>query len=157
MFNTVSINDRRHLRRSISAYNDINNQQDATGFSFIKLFKFSNTCFGRQIRPSSGALFWLYIQLLVQCTDTAADRCHVALVGSSVGALYQKLYIQSKKRSWRWENLSPETCRAEFKKFNKRKTCCILLVVYIIVLVMKGHTNIEFISACFFIKTKAAR
>ena len=28
---------------------------------------------------------------LVQCTDTAADR-----VGTSVGTLYQKLYIQSK-------------------------------------------------------------
>ena len=31
--------------------------------------------FGRQTRPSSGALFQLYIQLLVQCTDTAAFRC----------------------------------------------------------------------------------
>jgi hypothetical protein len=47
--------------------------------------------------------FCLYIQLLVQCTDTAADRWHersaistMAPVGSSVGALYQKLYIQSK-------------------------------------------------------------
>ena len=26
-------------------------------FSFINLFKISSTCFGRQIRPSSGALF----------------------------------------------------------------------------------------------------
>ena len=37
------------------------------------------------------------IQLLVQCTDTAADRCHggtVAPFGSSVGALYQKLYTR---------------------------------------------------------------
>jgi len=29
------------------------------------------------------------------------------------GALYQKLYIQSKKCSWGWANFSPETCRAD--------------------------------------------
>ena len=30
-----------------------------------------------------------------------------------------------------------------FKMINKRKSCCILLVAYIIVLVMHGHTNIK--------------
>ena len=39
-----------------------------------------------------------------------------APVGSSVDALYQELYIQSKKCSWGWANLSPETCRAELKR-----------------------------------------
>jgi hypothetical protein len=34
-----------------------------------------------------------FIDLLVQCTDIAADRWPV---GSNIGALYQKLYIQSK-------------------------------------------------------------
>jgi len=57
----------------------------------LLIFLISLTRFGRQIRPSSGALFD-YIQHLVQCTDTAADWS----VGSSVSALYQKLYIQSK-------------------------------------------------------------
>jgi hypothetical protein len=32
---------------------------------------------GRHIRPSSGALFE-YVQLMVQCTDTAADRFHLS-------------------------------------------------------------------------------
>ena len=41
--------------------------------------------------PILGSTFRLYIQLLVQCADTAADG-----VGSSVVALYQNLYIQSK-------------------------------------------------------------
>ena len=45
---------------------------------------------------------------------------NAAPVGSSVGALYQKLYIQLKNCSWGWANLSPETCRADFKKINKR-------------------------------------
>ena len=51
--------------------------------------------------------FWLYIELLVQCTEIAADRwqvwdgvpsqtCHRSPVGINIGALYQKLYIQSK-------------------------------------------------------------
>jgi len=26
--------------------------------------------------PILRSTFWLYVQLLVQCTDTAADRCH---------------------------------------------------------------------------------
>ena len=38
--------------------------------------------------------------------------------------------------------------RADFKKINKkinkRKSCCILLVTYIIVPVMHGHTNVKF-------------
>ena len=28
-----------------------------------------------------------------------------------------------------------------FEKINKRKSCCILLVVYIVELMMHGHTN----------------
>jgi len=55
-------------------------------------------------------------------------------VGSSVGALYQKLYIQLKKVLLIMANLLPETCRADFKKINKQKSRCILLVAYIIVL-----------------------
>ena len=31
-----------------------------------------------------------------------------------------------------------------FKKINKRKSCCILLVVYIVELMMRGHTNIKY-------------
>ena len=38
--------------------------------------------------PILRSTLWLYIHLLVQCTDTAAN-------GSSVGALNQKMYIQS--------------------------------------------------------------
>ena len=43
-----------------------------------------------------------------------------------------------------------------FKKINKRKICCILLVVYIVELMMHGHTSIKFSSAVAgIIKTKS--
>jgi len=34
--------------------------------------------------PILRSTFWLYIQLLVQCTDTAADRCILRLRWNSV-------------------------------------------------------------------------
>jgi len=52
--------------------------------------------------PIFRSTFWLYIQLLVQCTDSFADRCHG------------------------WDGT------------------CILLVVHVGVLMMHGHTNIEY-------------
>jgi len=63
------------MYRSSSPYNDVNKQQVATIFSFINLliqpymFRVTNS-------PILRSTFWLYIQLLVQCTDTASDRCH---------------------------------------------------------------------------------
>ena len=71
--------------------------------------------------PILRSTFWLYIQLLVQWTDTAADRCIVP-----------KYVYTVEKCSWGWANLSPETCRAELKRLKKRKSC-ILLTIYIVV------------------------
>ena len=73
-----------------------------------------------------------HVQLLVQSTDIAADRCHVAPVGSSVGAFYQKLYIQSKSAPEDGRICHPKHL-GWIKKINKRKSCCILLVAYIVV------------------------
>ena len=42
----------------------------------------------------------------------------VAPVGSSVGAFYQKLYTVKKGG---WVNLSPETCRADFKRLMDKR------------------------------------
>ena len=41
--------------------------------------------------------------------------------GSSVGALYQKLYTQSKSAPENGANLSSETCRAELKRWTNEK------------------------------------
>ena len=91
--------------------------------------------------PILRSTFWLYIELLVQCTDTAADRCH----GSDAGrqqcrCIVPKAVYTVKKCSWGWANLSPETCRAELKKINKRKSFGILLVIYIVVQKSYGYT-----------------
>ena len=78
--------------------------------------------------------FWLYIQLLVQCTDIAVDwqqyRCIVP-----------KALYTVKKCSWGWASLSPETCRADLKR-SMNGICCI------VVLMMHDLTNIKY-SAIF--------
>ena len=55
--------------------------------------------------PIIRSTFWLYTKLLVQCTDTAADRCIITKAVHTV-----------KNCSWGWANLSPETCKAELKR-----------------------------------------
>ena len=75
-------------------YNDVSNQQDATNFSFINLFKSVLHVPGDQFaHPQEHFLtihsFWYNVPTLLPTGD-------VTPVGLSVGALYQKLYIQSK-------------------------------------------------------------
>ena len=114
------------LCRKICHYYDTNNEQDATTFSFINLFNSALRVSGdRFAHPQEH--FWLYIQLLVQCTDTASDRCIV-----------QKLYIV-KKCSWGWATLSPETRRAELKRLIKEK---VVASCYRCTKMSHGHTNI---------------
>ena len=88
--------------------------------------------------PILRSTFWLYIQLLVQCTAFAADRCHG----------WHKVSSQPWHRSAEEAVNCTKSCTysqklllrmGEFvtrnmlglKKINKRKSCCILLVVYI--------------------------
>ena len=61
----------------------------------LLISEFSPTCFGRPIRPSSGALFD-YIYSFWYNAQTLLPTGAVAPVGSSVGTLYEKLYMQSK-------------------------------------------------------------
>ena len=82
--------DKSRLKVSISVSwinwkcNDVNNQQDATIFSLL-IFLNLPCIFRATNSPILRSTYLLYIQLLVQCTDTAR----------SVGALYQKLYTHS--------------------------------------------------------------
>ena len=91
-----------------ASLNDVNNQQDATPFSFINLFKSAQHVSGDKFAHPQEHL-WLYIQLLVQCTASAADRCH-----GSDGTDVQKY-------SWGRANLSPETCWADLKRLINEK------------------------------------
>ena len=73
--------------------------------------------------PILRSTFWLYIQLLVQCTASVAERCH-GWYGTEFrpNRRQHRLFIVPKavhtirKCSWGWANLSPETCRAELKR-----------------------------------------
>ena len=66
-------------------YNDVNNQQDATTFSFINLFNSVLHVSGDKLAHPQEHLLTIY------------SFWYNAPVGSSVGALYQKLYILSKR------------------------------------------------------------
>ena len=86
-----------------SMYNDVNNQQDATTFSFINLFNSALHVPGDKFAHPQE-------HLLTVCTAFGTVNRHCCRpvprlrwnsiptqpVGGSVGALYQKLYILSK-------------------------------------------------------------
>ena len=55
--------------------------------------------------------FWVYIQLLVPCTVTAADRCH----GWAGNCIVTKAVYTVKRCSWGWANLSAEKCWSDLK------------------------------------------
>jgi hypothetical protein len=61
----------------------INNQQDATPFSFINLFKSAQHVSDDKLAHPQEH-FELYIQLLVQCTDRQQRRCIVPKAGYTV-------------------------------------------------------------------------
>jgi len=68
--------------------------------------------------PIFRSTFWLYIQILVQCT--AAGRCR-GIGRQQCRCIVPKNVYTVKKCSWGWANLSPETCRADLKRLIKEK------------------------------------
>ena len=86
--------------------NDVNNQQDAITFLFITVFSSVLKVSGDKFAHPQEQFLTVYIKLLVHyCRPVARLRWNVSSistmgpVGSSVGVLYQKLYIQSKSTS----------------------------------------------------------
>ena len=74
--------------------------------------------------PILRSTFWLYIQLLAQCTDTAA--------AVSVHCTNSCIHVQSNVLL-RMGKIVAQNILSWFKKNNKRKICCILLFIYIVV------------------------
>ena len=108
-------------------FNDVSNQQDATTFSFINLFKSAIHVSGDKFAHPQ-EYFWLYIQLLVQCTDTAAERCHgwdgtsFHLNRSAAMSVHcTKSCIYSQKVLLRMDEFVARNMLGWFKKINKRK------------------------------------
>ena len=110
-------------------------QHLATTFSFINPKSTLHVSGDKFAHPQEHS-FWLCIQLLVHCTDTAADRQQSRCI------VPKAVYIVKKSASE-----DGRICRTKhlgwFKNINKRKICRILLVTYILLLVMHGRTNIK--------------
>ena len=106
-------------------YSDVNNQQDATTFSFINLFKSALHVSGDKFAHPQEQFLTVYTAF-----GTMHRHC-CRPVGSSVGALYQS-YIYSQKVLLRMGEFVARIMLGWFKKVNKRKICRILLVVYIL-------------------------
>ena len=62
--------------------------------------------------------FWLYVQLLVQFTASAADRCTVR---QQRRCIVPKAVRTVKNGSWVWANFSPETCWDDLKRLINEK------------------------------------
>jgi hypothetical protein len=105
-----------------------------------------NDAFSEHPAPSLNFLHHSHTQLSLttrlRWNSRGSSISTVAPVGSSVGALYQKLYIQSHV-ILRMGEFVARNMQGWFKKLNKGKSRCILLVAYIVVLVMHGHTNFK--------------
>ena len=112
--------------------NDVRNQQDSTTLSFINLFKSALRVSGDKFAHSQEHFLTVYTAFGTTHRHCCRSISTVAPVDSSVGALYQKLYIV-KKCSWGWANLSPETGRADLKRLINEKfvaSCWLLTSSY---------------------------
>ena len=74
------------FRCHVTSDNDVNNQQDATNFSFINIFNSALHVSGDKFAHPQEHFLTVYTQLFVQCTDTAADWCRGT--GRSICVLY---------------------------------------------------------------------
>ena len=78
--------------------------------------------------------FWYNVPTLLPTGSTLAP------VGNSVGALYRKLYIQSKSAPEDGRICRPEKCRAYLKRLiNEKVVASFLLVIYIVVKKYVNH------------------
>jgi len=91
----------------------------------LLIFLYQPYMFRATNSPILRSTFWLYIQLLVQFTDTAADRSG-ATGRQHYRCIVPKPVYTVKKCSWEWAYLSPETCRADLKRLINEKLLYLL-------------------------------
>ena len=111
--------------------------------------------------PILRSTFWLYTQLLVRSTETAADRCHgfhlhCGTSWQQCRCLVPKAVYAVKKGSWGWANLSPETCRAELKRLIYEKvvaSCWLFTSLYQICTGIQSEHNYTILSRVYNVST----
>ena len=97
--------------------------------------------FGATYSPILRSTLWLYIQLLVQCTDTAADLCHgwdglpsqPVHRSAAVSVHCTRSCIYSQKAPLRMGESVARTCRAELKRLINEKvvvSCWLFILLY---------------------------
>ena len=116
---------RNWLLNILFTFNDINNQQDATTFSFINLFKSAlNVSGGKFAHPQEHflTLYTAFGTMHRHCCQQVpwlrwnfvpSQPWHLS---AAVPMHCTKSCVYSQKCSWGWANLSPETCRADLKR-----------------------------------------
>ena len=105
----------KFFMQSTRYYNDVSNQQDATTFLFIIFFNSALHVSGDKFAYPQEHFLTVYTAfgtMQRHCCRPVASISTVAPVGSSVGALYQKLYIQSKSSQFHLNRLiGRQQCR----------------------------------------------
>jgi len=140
MHNWIFVLFRHIYIRTFAACNSINSQLDAT-IMILLIISISSTYFGQKFRPSSGALdcvysLWYNAQAAssVHCTTS----CKQSLVLLRMGEINARNMLSRLKLSINYY-------------------CCIWFVVYIIVPMMHGHTNIKFIDTFVYAPSRKCR
>ena len=118
-------------RASPVQYNDVNNQQDATLFSFINLFKSAQHVSGDKfVHPQEhfltvytafGTLHRLCCRPVVRFRWNISSNSTCATGRQQRRCIVPKAVYIVKKCSWGWANLSPEICWADLKRLIKEK------------------------------------
>ena len=121
-------------------YNDVNNQQDTTTFSFINLFNSALHVSGDKFAHPQEHFLTVYTAF-----GTMHRHCCWPVLNHGTGrqqcrCIVPKAVFTVKKCSWGWANLSPETCRAELKRLINEN---VVASCYRCTKMMHGHTNIK--------------
>ena len=124
--------------------NDLNNQQDATTFPFINLFKSAQHVSGDKFAHPQEHLLTVYTDFgkMHRLCCQPVPRWH----RSSAEAVHcTKSWLYSQKLLLRMGEFVARNMLGWIKNINKRKNCSILLVIYAhrCTKMIHGHTNIN--------------
>ena len=134
--------DQHCINTHTALYTYVRNQQDATTFSFINLFKSA-------LHDSGDKFAHPQEHFLTVCTAFGTMHRHCCRPvpwhqSAAVSVCCTKSCTYSQKVLLGMDEFVAWIMKGWFKKINKRKSCCILLVSYMVVLVTHRHTNIKY-------------
>ena len=133
-------------------YNDVNNHQEATTFTFINLFKLALHVSGDKFAHSQEHFWTVYTAFGTIhrhcCRPQRSAAVSVWHRSATMSVYCTKSCIYSPKVILRMGEFVARNMLGWFKKINERKICCVLLVVCIVVLkwcTVRQTSNFTFI------------